>query len=95
MIRLTQNSFSRPMMFTSAAEYFGSALLGVVLTGMGNDGASGTLSLHQGGGRMMAESEETSVVFGMPKEAIATGKVDKIVALDKVCDEILSECGYL
>ena len=82
-------------MFTSAAEYFGSSLLGVVLTGMGNDGAKGTLKLHQAGGRTMAEAEETSVVFGMPKEAIATGLVDKIVPLDKVSDAILSECGYL
>lgn len=83
------------VMFNSAAGYFGSSLLGVVLTGMGNDGAAGTVSLHQSGGRMIAEAEESSVVFGMPKEAIATGKVDKIVPLDKVCDTILSECGYL
>ena len=82
-------------MFASAAEYYGSALLGVVLTGMGNDGAAGTLKLHQAGGRTMAEAEETSVVFGMPKEAIATGKVDEIVSLDKMRDAILSECGYL
>ena len=82
-------------MFVSAAEYFGASLLGVVLTGMGNDGAAGTLKLHQAGGRMIAEAEESSVVFGMPKEAIATGKVDRIVPLDKVCDTILSECGYL
>ncbi len=82
-------------MFASAADYFGSSLLGVVLTGMGNDGAAGTLKVHQAGGRTMAEAEESSVVFGMPKEAIATGKVDRIVTLDKVCDTILSECGYL
>ena len=62
---------------------------------MGNDGATGMLKLHQAGGRTMAESEETSVVFGMPKEAIASGIVDKIVPIDKVCDAILSECGYL
>lgn len=82
-------------LFGSVAEFFGSSSLGVVLTGMGNDGAIGTKNLHQAGGRIMAEAEETSVVFGMPKEAIATGKVSRIVELDKMCDVILSECGYL
>lgn len=82
-------------MFASASEFFGSSLLGVVLTGMGNDGAAGTRKLHQAGGRIMAEAEESSVVFGMPKEAIATGKVHRIVPLDRICDAILSECGYL
>jgi two-component system chemotaxis response regulator CheB len=82
-------------MFESAAQFFGSSLLSVVLTGMGNDGAAGTAHVHVAGGRTIAEAEESSVVFGMPKEAIATGKVDKIVVLDKVCNAILSECGYL
>lgn len=83
------------IMFESAAQFFGDSLLGVVLTGMGNDGAAGSIHVHDAGGRMIAESEESSVVFGMPKEAIATGKVDKVIVLDKVCDAILSECGYL
>ncbi len=82
-------------MFESAAEFYGPSLLGVVLTGMGNDGAAGTVNIHDAGGRIVAESEESSVVFGMPKEAIATGKVCKIVPLDMICNTILSECGYL
>ena len=81
-------------MFESAAEFFAPSVLGVVLTGMGNDGAVGTLNLHAAGGRIIAEAEESSVVFGMPKEAIATGKVSKIVSLDRICHTILSECGY-
>ena len=81
-------------MFNSAAEFFGMSVLGVVLTGMGNDGAKGTLQISECGGKMIAESEESSVVFGMPKEAIATGKVTRVVALDKICDAILSECGF-
>lgn len=81
-------------MFSSAAEFFGSSLLGVVLTGMGNDGAAGTSQINLLGGKIMAESEESSVVFGMPKEAIATGKVSRIVPLDKMCDAILRECGF-
>ncbi len=81
-------------MFTSAADIFGPQLLGVVLTGMGNDGARGVMDIHRMGGRNIAEAEETSVVFGMPKEAIATGKVDKIVPLPQICAEILQLCGY-
>jgi two-component system chemotaxis response regulator CheB len=81
-------------LFRSAAEHFESRLLGVVLTGMGNDGAAGTRKIHQHGGKIFAEAEETSVVFGMPKEAIATGMVNRILPMDVVCDEILRECGF-
>lgn len=81
-------------MFTSAARLFGPQLLGVVLTGMGNDGAQGAVAIKQSGGQMIAEAEETSVVFGMPKEAIATGKVDKVAPLPQICAEILRRCGF-
>lgn len=81
-------------MFESASGIFGTKLLGVVLTGMGNDGARGTTIIKEGGGQAIAEAEETSVVFGMPKEAIATGKVDKVVPLPQVCGEILRRCGF-
>jgi two-component system chemotaxis response regulator CheB len=81
-------------MFESASGIFGAKLLGVVLTGMGNDGARGTAIIKDGGGQAIAEAEETSVVFGMPKEAIATGKVDKVVPLPQVCGEILRRCGF-
>lgn len=76
-------------MFESAAQVFGTALLGVVLTGMGNDGARGVRIIKEHGGEVLAESEETSVVFGMPKEAIATGVVDKVVPLSKMAREIV------
>jgi len=81
-------------MFESASAIFGAKLLGVVLTGMGNDGARGTAAVKSQGGQALAEAEETSVVFGMPKEAIATGKVDKVVPLPLVCGEILRRCGF-
>jgi len=81
-------------LFRSAAEHFEDRLLGVVLTGMGNDGAAGTRKIAQHHGKVFAEAESTSVVFGMPKEAIATGKVSRILPLDDVCDEILRECGF-
>lgn len=81
-------------MFESASGIFGAKLLGVVLTGMGNDGARGTTIIKEQGGQTLAEAEETSVVFGMPKEAIATGKVDKVVSLPQVSGEILRRCGF-
>lgn len=76
-------------MFISCAEQFGSSLLGVVLTGMGNDGSRGVVAVKEQGGQVIAESEESSVVFGMPKEAIASGAVDKVVPLERVAREII------
>lgn len=85
---------SADVLFTSASEVFGSRLLGVVLTGMGNDGARGVVSIKEKGGEVLAEAESSSVVFGMPKEAIATGKVDKIVPLPQMGGAILRRCGF-
>lgn len=81
-------------MFESASEIFQANLLGVVLTGMGNDGARGTRLVKNRGGQMLAEAESSSVVFGMPKEAIATGCVDTVLPLPQISGEILKRCGY-
>ena len=81
-------------LFTSAAAHFGRRLLGVVLTGMGNDGAMGVHAIKDQGGSAFAEAEESCVVFGMPREAIATGLVDRVVPLPMVCREILRHCGF-
>lgn len=81
-------------LFASAAEAFGKDTVSVVLTGMGNDGALGVSKIKQAGGRVIAEAEESSVVFGMPKEAIATGCVDRVVPLSLVCGEIMRSCGF-
>ncbi|MEJ2698745.1 MAG: chemotaxis response regulator protein-glutamate methylesterase [Desulfuromonadales bacterium] len=80
------------VMFLSAAEVFGSNLLGIVLTGMGNDGARGVEGIKRHGGQTLAESEETSVVFGMPKEAIATSHVDKVLPFHQMSTEIVRRC---
>ena len=82
------------VLFSSAASIYNKRLLGVILTGMGNDGSAGVHTINRHGGRVIAEAEESCVVFGMPKEAIATGLVDRIVPLPLVCREILKECGY-
>jgi two-component system chemotaxis response regulator CheB len=83
---------SADLLFTSSAKIFGKRMLAVVLTGMGNDGSQGVVSVSEHGGMILAESEETAVVYGMPREAVATGKVDRIVPLQDMPREILA-CG--
>jgi two-component system chemotaxis response regulator CheB len=79
-------------MFKSISEIFKSKVLGVVLTGMGADGKEGVLNIKNSGGRVIAESERTAVIFGMPNEAIKTGKVDKVAPLDNIADTIVEIC---
>jgi two-component system chemotaxis response regulator CheB len=81
------------VMFTSAARHVGGNAVGVILTGMGNDGAKGMLSMQQAGAQTIAQDEATCVVFGMPKEAIALGGVDHVLPLDKVPNKILALVG--
>jgi two-component system chemotaxis response regulator CheB len=71
-------------LFSSVARLLGPRALGVVLTGMGADGAAGAREIHQAGGEVWAESEETAVVFGMPQEAIATGRVKRVLPLGEI-----------
>ncbi len=75
-------------LFETAAAHYGPSLLGVVLTGMGDDGRNGALAIKQGGGRVIAESEETAVIFGMPKQAIRAGAADDVVPLHAVPEAI-------
>jgi two-component system chemotaxis response regulator CheB len=80
-------------MFGSLAEICGPRVLAVVLTGMGNDGSRGVKAVKNAGGQVLAESEESSVVFGMPREAIATGLVDKVASIDRMAREIVIRSG--
>jgi len=82
-------------MFASCAEIYRSRMLAVVLTGMGNDGALGVRQAKGLGAQVMAESEESAVVFGMPREAIATGLVDRIAPIDAMAREIVHRCGLM
>jgi two-component system chemotaxis response regulator CheB len=84
---------SADRMMVSVAEACGPATLGVVLTGMGNDGVQGVIAIKNKGGQCLAESEESAVVFGMPHEAIRTGSVDKVLVLSKMAREIALRCG--
>jgi two-component system, chemotaxis family, protein-glutamate methylesterase/glutaminase len=78
------------VMFHSIAKTAGSNALGVILTGMGGDGAQGLLAMRQAGAATMAQDEATCVVFGMPKEAIKAGAVDKIVPLHHIPSALLT-----
>jgi len=71
-------------LFRSAAKICGPDLLALVLTGMGDDGREGVQVVKRAGGRVIAEAEETAVVFGMPKQAIRTGAVDAVLPLDAI-----------
>jgi two-component system chemotaxis response regulator CheB len=77
------------VLFRSASECAGSDILGIIMTGMGDDGARGMKLLHDGGARTIAQNEETCVVFGMPKEAIKLQAVDDILPLDHIARAIL------
>ncbi|MBZ9636042.1 chemotaxis response regulator protein-glutamate methylesterase [Clostridium sp. FP1] len=75
-------------LFISATAVYGSKLLSVILTGMGRDGAQGTVAIKDNGGITMAEHQSTCTIYGMPKAAFETGKVDEVVPLDNVAQEI-------
>jgi two-component system chemotaxis response regulator CheB len=77
------------ILFESCARAAGANAVGVILTGMGSDGARGMLAMHRAGSVTFAEDESTCVVFGMPKEAIACGAVDHVVPLDRMAASML------
>jgi two-component system chemotaxis response regulator CheB len=76
------------VLFRSAAECAGRDALAIILTGMGDDGARGMKALHDRGARTIAQDEQSCVVFGMPKEAIAMGGVDEVLPLARVAGAI-------
>ena len=78
------------VLFRSAAGSAGSNAVGIIMTGMGDDGARGLREMKQAGAYTIAQDEATSIVFGMPKEAIALGCVDRVVPLGSIAQEILN-----
>ena len=76
------------VLFRSAAQYAGANAVGVIMTGMGDDGARGLLEMRQAGAHTLAQNEESCIVFGMPKEAIALGAAAKVVPLSAIAGEI-------
>jgi two-component system chemotaxis response regulator CheB len=81
------------VMFDSCARVLGTNVVGVILTGMGADGARGMLAMHRAGARTIAQNEATCVVFGMPREAIACGAVDQVLPLGRIAAAALQAAG--
>jgi two-component system chemotaxis response regulator CheB len=78
------------VLFRAVAKCAGSNALGVILTGMGNDGAAGLLEMRNAGAHTLAQDEESCVVYGMPKEAVKCGAAQRSIPLSAVASEILS-----
>lgn len=85
---VTRHRPSVDVLYRSAARSAGKNALGIILTGMGDDGARGMREMHNSGIRTIAQDEESCVVFGMPKEAIKTGAVDEILSLQELPQRI-------
>jgi two-component system chemotaxis response regulator CheB len=81
------------VLFRSAARYAGKNCVGVIMTGMGDDGANGMAEMKEAGAATIAQDEKSCVVFGMPQEAIKRKGVDHIVSLENISQQILRLCG--
>jgi two-component system, chemotaxis family, protein-glutamate methylesterase/glutaminase len=80
------------VLFRSAARYAGKNAVGVIMTGMGDDGAKGMLEMKEAGARNIAQDEQSSIVFGMPHEAIKLGGVDLVRPLQAIATDVLRFC---
>ncbi len=83
------------VLFRSAARYAGPNAVGVIMTGMGDDGAEGMREMKEAGGYTIAQDEESCVVFGMPREAIERGAVDLVLPLESIAENVLKVCARL
>jgi two-component system chemotaxis response regulator CheB len=81
------------VLFRSVAQAAGANAVGVIMTGMGDDGADGLLEMKKAGASTIAQDEQTCVVFGMPKVAIDRGAVDEVLPLQRIAHGILSRTG--
>jgi len=82
------------VLFRSAARYGGPNVVGVIMTGMGDDGAAGMLEMREAGAHNIAQDERSCVVFGMPQAAIKKGGVHEVVPLNEIAGAILRACEY-
>jgi two-component system, chemotaxis family, protein-glutamate methylesterase/glutaminase len=78
------------VLFRSTALYAGSNAIGVIMTGMGDDGAKGLLEMKEAGAKTIAQDEKSCVVFGMPKEAIKLGASDFVLPLEQIANQVLN-----
>jgi two-component system, chemotaxis family, protein-glutamate methylesterase/glutaminase len=83
------------VLFRSAAQYAGKNAVGVILTGMGRDGAAGMLDMRKAGAYTLAQDEASCIVFGMPREAIALGAVDEVVPLSEMSHRVMARLAAM
>ncbi len=83
------------VLFSSVARIAGPTAVGVLLTGMGADGAAGLLAMQRAGARTLAQDEDSSVVYGMPREALALGAVEEVVPIDRLAARLLLDSSTL
>jgi len=81
------------VLFRSAARYAGKNAVGVIMTGMGDDGAAGLKEMHEAGAYTIAQDEASCVVFGMPQEAIKLGGVSRCCRLGGIAFDVVRACG--
>jgi two-component system, chemotaxis family, protein-glutamate methylesterase/glutaminase len=96
LLRTPERHSCRPsvdVLFESIAQELGNAVAACLLTGMGKDGAAGLLEIKRAGGLTLAQDEASSVVFGMPREAILLGAADRILALDEFAPALVAVAG--
>jgi two-component system chemotaxis response regulator CheB len=84
---------SADMLFTSIAEGFGASAVGVVLTGMGDDGSRGALAIKRRGGTVLVETSDSALIYGMPRAAVAAGGADAQLPLDRMAEAFLALAG--
>ncbi len=80
-------------LFYSLAEAYGPRAMGIVLTGMGDDGAEGIIDLHKAGGLTIAQNEQSCVIYGMPHEAVTRNAIDRVLAPDQIA-KVLGQLAY-
>lgn len=90
---VTRHRPSVDVLFRSVARYAGKNAIGIIMTGMGRDGAAGMKEMHDQGARTIAQDERSSIVFGMPREAIEIGAADHVVSLEQIAAKAVTLCS--
>lgn len=92
---VTRHRPSVDVLFRSAARYAGKNAIGVIMTGMGDDGSHGMKEMHDAGAYNIAQDEKTSIVWGMPGEAVKAGAVDKVLPLEQIAEAVCTKAKIM